>query len=206
LTARPKPIKNHPNTIKKYKGESVMSVTDMFNEMYDNSPEKWTNAAVKLALDSCKEENVEHLHKTVAEVNELTKKFNHMSANMDKQGLYIAEHIFTVMPANSYTNLFDYAANVYKEPYDEDNYMSNYSTYEELRCQSDKVARNFKKLPPHTQQMLSEALRQLSSTVFNALHVSADLYEEEITQELNGLTFEFDDGNLDSPAPDAPRP
>jgi hypothetical protein len=109
------------------------------------------------------------------------------------------------MPANSYTNIFDYAANSYKEPRGEDNHMSNYFTYEEIRRQSDMVAKSYKKLPAHTQQILSEAMRQLSSTLFNSLHVSADIYEEEITKKLNGLTFDFDDGNLDNPTPEGPK-
>jgi hypothetical protein len=182
-----------------------MSVTDMFNEMYDNNPEKWTNAAVSLALNSCKDENLECLNATLVEVSSLTKSFNHIIANMDKEGLYIAEHIFTAMPDNSYTNIFDYAANSYKEPRGEDNYMSNYFAYEELRRQSDKLAKTYKKLPAHTQQMLSESMRQLSSVLFNSLHVSADIYEEQITKDLNGLTFEFDDGNLDNPTPEGPK-
>ena len=182
-----------------------MSVTDMFNEMYDNNPEKWTAAAVNLALDSCKDENLDQLNATVLEVNELTRSFNHIVANMNKEGLYLAEHIFTVMPANSYTNIFDYAVNSHKEPRGEANHMSNYFAYEEIRRQSDKVAKSYKTLPAHTQQMLSEALRQCSSVLFNSLHAAADLYEAEITKELNGLTFEFDDEKPDNPAPKSPE-
>tara|TARA_R110002124_G_scaffold287365_1_gene474282 strand:+ start:219118 stop:219669 length:552 start_codon:yes stop_codon:yes gene_type:complete len=182
-----------------------MSVTDLFNEMYDNDPEQWTNSAVKLAMSSCKDGDLDRLNNTVVNVNGLTEKFNHIITHMDKEGLYIAEHVFTVMPANSYTNIFDYAANCYKEPHGEDNYMSNYAAYEDLRVQSDKVARSFRRLAPHTQQILSEAMRQLSATLFNSLHVSADIYEEKITKELEGLTFEMDDGALDNSAPKGPK-
>ena len=162
-----------------------MSIADAFNTLYKDDPMQWAESANELASKTCPSEYHEEFDQTIKTLTKLTEMFNHMILNMDMHNLYITEHIYTAMPKQSYKNLIDFAENVVTEPVGEDNYMSNYPQYNELRAESEKFARNFQALPWTTQFFFKDAIGVTSTVLFTSLHTSADHYETEVTKDIS---------------------
>lgn len=161
-----------------------MALTDAFNTLYKDSPEQWSEWAGNLTALSCQSEHDAFLGDSIKAANELTELFNGMIFGMNHHNMYIAEHIYAVMPVASQKNLIDFALNVIEEPTGEDNYMSNYPQYLKLRAESEKFAKNFSQLPSMTQIFYREALTNSSNTIFKSLHSAADIYEHEATKHM----------------------
>lgn len=161
-----------------------MSLNDEFDYLAELEPMSWAESASRLASDTCPEDKHDQLGKSLKSLTTLTKMFNHMTTHMDMHNLYITEHIYSVMPQESYKNLINFARNVVTEPVGEDNYMSNYPQYNELRAESEHFVENFEQLPATTQLFFEQALNFTSSIMFASLHSSADFYEDEVTKDI----------------------
>mgnify|MGYP003624326845 CR=1 FL=1 len=161
-----------------------MGISDAFNELFSDSPEQWSEVASQYTALSCEEKHDAYLESSIKSANALKDMFNDMIFRMDKHNLYIAGHIFEEMPVDAQKSIIDFALHSCEEAEGEDNYMSNYPQYLELRAQSERFAKNFHLLPTNTQIFYREALKNMSQTIFKSLHVAAGHYEHEITKHM----------------------
>lgn len=170
----------------------MASLNEHIKPLYEQDSSGWSYIAAQLATLSCEEEFESEVNASVEAMTKLTDMFNTLINNMDKQGLYVAEHMLLVLPKSARENVINYALAVGEEPYGDDNYMTNYAQYRSIHKECARFSEAYNKLPKHSKIFYQEAFRQYSEMLFQNVEIAADAYEGKITKPFNGWRFDFD--------------
>ncbi|MEC7703017.1 MAG: hypothetical protein VX740_07505 [Pseudomonadota bacterium] len=170
----------------------MSKLQELFQSLYENDAQEWVETASRMVEAPLGEQHQEALAHTLDALSNISKQFNHIVANMDMHNLYIAEHIYADMPVSAQKNIIDFAVELNKEPRGENNHMTNYPQYNELRVECDLFATNFAKLPSMSQHFYRESLKLYSDTILPLLHDQARSFEAEATKDLPDIKFDLE--------------
>lgn len=168
------------------------SSKDITNELYAQDPSAWCERASKLAQKFVDAQHEPAFKQTLSALGDITGHIDHMVKHMDMHNLYITDHIYSAMPIAAQQNILDLALCLSAEPRGEDNHMTNYNQYNQLRMDCDLFAANYRKLPKLSQLFYREALQNYSDIMMPLLHRQAQAFEAEATADLPSIDFDMD--------------